>query len=214
MQDIDAKKQTPVTTYRFKNLGPVVDASLELGDLTIIAGHNNTGKTYLAYTLYGFLKMWKSGPFGRLMGNRLKRSSKQFPPFYEAAKTLIDEGIVRIPLDKENLAQQRQHISRYLARTFSARAISDIFSSTSENFNHASITVKLGERSSWKDMKIRGAGGMNLSTENDDLIIEMVSNKNFRKHHIERISSYISYNYNRFLFADEFPEPFILSAER
>ena len=29
---------------------------MELGDLTIIAGRNNTGKTYLAYTLYGFLK--------------------------------------------------------------------------------------------------------------------------------------------------------------
>ena len=32
---------------------------MELGDFTLIAGRNNIGKTYLVYTLYGFLKMWK-----------------------------------------------------------------------------------------------------------------------------------------------------------
>ena len=38
--------------FVFKNLGPIHEAELELGDLTIIAGRNNTGKTYVAYTLY------------------------------------------------------------------------------------------------------------------------------------------------------------------
>ena len=42
--------------FRFKNIGPIKEAELELGDLTIIAGRNNTGKTYMVYTLYGFLK--------------------------------------------------------------------------------------------------------------------------------------------------------------
>ena len=42
--------------FVFKNLGPIHEAELELGDLTIIAGRNNTGKTYVAYTLYGFLQ--------------------------------------------------------------------------------------------------------------------------------------------------------------
>lgn len=42
--------------FTFENLGPIREASIELGDLTIIAGHNNTGKTYLAYALYGLLK--------------------------------------------------------------------------------------------------------------------------------------------------------------
>ena len=35
--------------FRFKNLGPIKEADLELGDLTIIAGRNNTGKTYRDY---------------------------------------------------------------------------------------------------------------------------------------------------------------------
>ena len=58
MQTANSSKTEPVI-FRFKNLGPIEEAELELGDLTIIAGRNNTGKTYLAYTLYGFLKMWE-----------------------------------------------------------------------------------------------------------------------------------------------------------
>lgn len=38
--------------FRFRNLGPIEDAELELGDLTLLVGRNNTGKTYIAYTLY------------------------------------------------------------------------------------------------------------------------------------------------------------------
>ena len=58
MHDIDSDT-CPSLNFRFKNIGPVKDANLELGDLTIIAGRNNTGKTYVVYTLYGFLKMWR-----------------------------------------------------------------------------------------------------------------------------------------------------------
>lgn len=41
--------------FGIKNLGPIKEANIELGDLTIICGKNNCGKTYLTYTLYAFL---------------------------------------------------------------------------------------------------------------------------------------------------------------
>lgn len=41
--------------FRVKNLGPLVDAAIELGDFTVVCGKNNCGKTYLAYTLDTFL---------------------------------------------------------------------------------------------------------------------------------------------------------------
>ena len=47
----------------FKNIGPIKKAELGLGDLTIIAGQNNTGKTYLTHTLYNFLNFWKKSEF-------------------------------------------------------------------------------------------------------------------------------------------------------
>lgn len=41
-----------------KNLGPLKDTSFELGGLTVLCGPNNSGKTYAAYALYGFLEYW------------------------------------------------------------------------------------------------------------------------------------------------------------
>lgn len=46
--------------FRFENLGPLAIGELSLADLTVICGENNTGKTYLTYTLYGFLKTWEN----------------------------------------------------------------------------------------------------------------------------------------------------------
>ena len=42
-----------------KNLGVLKQAEFSLGDLTIICGGNNTGKTYATYALYGFLSFWR-----------------------------------------------------------------------------------------------------------------------------------------------------------
>jgi hypothetical protein len=44
-----------------KNLGVLESAEYELGDLTVVCGKNNTGKTYAAYALYGFLDYWRNG---------------------------------------------------------------------------------------------------------------------------------------------------------
>ena len=43
---------------KLKNLGILKHAEFSLGDLTLICGENNTGKTYAAYALYGFLVSW------------------------------------------------------------------------------------------------------------------------------------------------------------
>ena len=45
-------------TVRLKNIGIIKQAEFSLGDLTIICGENNTGKTYATYALYGFLRSW------------------------------------------------------------------------------------------------------------------------------------------------------------
>ena len=45
-------------TVRLKNIGILKQAEFSLGDLTIICGENNTGKTYAACALYGFLRSW------------------------------------------------------------------------------------------------------------------------------------------------------------
>lgn len=44
-----------------KNLGPISEANFTVGDLTVICGKNNTGKTYITYVTYGFLDYWDAG---------------------------------------------------------------------------------------------------------------------------------------------------------
>ena len=45
-------------TVRLKNIGILKQAEFSLGDLTLICGENNTGKTYAACVLFGFLDSW------------------------------------------------------------------------------------------------------------------------------------------------------------
>jgi len=43
--------------FRVENLGPLREAEVDLGkDLIVLAGPNNTGKTYLAWSVYGLLR--------------------------------------------------------------------------------------------------------------------------------------------------------------
>jgi predicted ATP-dependent endonuclease of OLD family len=41
--------------FEFKNLGSIKQAEIEMGNLTVICGKNNTGKTYLSYALWAVL---------------------------------------------------------------------------------------------------------------------------------------------------------------
>ena len=41
-----------------EKLGVFEKTELDIGDLTILCGENNTGKTYVTYALYGFLRFW------------------------------------------------------------------------------------------------------------------------------------------------------------
>lgn len=45
--------------FHFENLGLLDQADIELADLTLICGENNTGKTYATYAIYGFLRSWR-----------------------------------------------------------------------------------------------------------------------------------------------------------
>jgi AAA ATPase domain len=44
---------------RFESLGPIEFAEIDIAQLTVICGENNTGKTYVTYLVYCLLKTWK-----------------------------------------------------------------------------------------------------------------------------------------------------------
>ena len=100
-------------------LGTIEDSTgLELGDLTIICGKNNLGKTYATYALYGALKYLRSA-----------FSVVSVEPKY--IEELLDKGATVIPLI---------HAFELLPKTVRAatesysKSLADVFASKSDHF--------------------------------------------------------------------------------
>ena len=206
MQSANGSKSTPVT-FRFKNIGPVKEAEMELGDLTIIAGRNNTGKTYLAYTLYGFLKMWKEW----VDMPSVAFASLRSPDFDYLVRAVIRTGQVEQPIDRESLNLERKEIIQMLAKEFSEEALSDVFSSSEATFQDASLEIVLNDAFPL-EIPPQKEGNFSITYDGSNIVIE-------QDHTLRKDSAYaktrsiIFQLYLSFLFP-EFPHPFILSAER
>jgi AAA15 family ATPase/GTPase len=69
--------------FELKNIGAIKHANIKLGKLTIICGKNNTGKTYITYSIYGFLRhlfalSFETDNFNPLTQEKLNELSSQF----------------------------------------------------------------------------------------------------------------------------------------
>lgn len=82
----------------FKNLGPLHECHVELGDLTIVTGHNNTGKTYVTYGVFGLLEGW--------------RRWLRLPPLLAVANELLAKGHVDFDMHQFTGNAFRGHLTR------------------------------------------------------------------------------------------------------
>ena len=79
-----------------KNLGLLKQAEFTLGDLTIICGSNNMGKTYATYALFGFLYFWEE--LLNLELEDLEDGSTELDIYDSKIDELISHGITKIDL--------------------------------------------------------------------------------------------------------------------
>ena len=129
--------------FHFSNVGPVDDAKLELGDLTVIAGRNNTGKTYLVYTLYGFLREYRN----------LKRVIIRSPTLdahllevtsltvSEIEKKLLEEGRLEWENDRDAIELLHTQLFQEMSKRFSETGFPGVFNSSSDFFKDATLRV-------------------------------------------------------------------------
>ena len=204
--------------FIFKNLGPINEAELELGDLTIIAGRNNTGKTYVAYTLYGFLKTWAASPEFFEVLDELSQGSR-FPDFSDSeglAKTVMGEGQVKWRVDRETLHSQQKLIMQEVAKFFSKEELARVFNASDKDFEDASIEVAIENESPeyGESEAVHGSreNDFTITYSNDEICISR-SKVGRKPSSASDISFFLTDIYLSFLFP-ELPEPFILSAER
>ena len=210
--------------FIFKNLGPIHEAELELGDLTILAGRNNTGKTYVAYALYGFLAPWRGWPqFPEFFHNALQRylsfdKSLNIPTMERLAEAVLQKGQARWAIGREELSLARETFLREMALGFSAGALPQVFSAPPEDFEGASIEVSVQE-TLFEDTP---SPTFQLPT-GDAFTITYSGNEVCTHTHrvnigeevppTEVVTLILSDLYLAF-FLPKFPAPFILSAER
>ena len=207
--------QSPISeaTFRFSNVGPVKDAALKLGRLTVIAGRNNTGKTYITYALYGFLKSWMNWETTPIV---LENTLDDFPSIAAITNNLYTTGHSEVSVSPSELARQRTLLSRKIGQAFSSQ-FRDVFNSRRDSFRDAELMVDidsltLNQLPSRATLRF-GPHTISISYNGENIIADLSSSEG------SVIDSY-SYGdapamaYVIFLMRDVFPHPFILSAER
>lgn len=188
-----------------KNLGAIKQAEFELGDLTIICGKNNTGKTYVTYALYGFLSFWREAFF-------LDVSD-------QAIETLLEEGSVKIDL-QDYLANAAKILKKGCKDYI--KQIPMVFASAATHFSGTSFSLTLDKTdiqpiSSFE--RTMGAAKRQLfsiAKEKDDakVTITLLVEKKQVKIPGRMIKNVIGDALKDIVFGHLLPKPFIASAER
>lgn len=134
--------------FTFKNLGPVKDATLELGDLTIITGRNNTGKTYMVYTLYGFLRDFNELAYDIMndwstngnFSNEIKYSVE------DIAGQLLKSETFDLRISESDLDNDRIQLVRQMASLYSHTRIDAVFNALPGTFSSTVFDIELDQK--------------------------------------------------------------------
>ena len=188
------------------DLGIIKKASFTLGDLTIICGENNTGKTYATHAAYGFFDFL--------------RSSAEFPLEQDMIDRLFKEGTVIFSLTK--YSDDLQQYLTNAARQYS-KIMFKVFAGRESQFEKASLNFDLESEKIFavKNIKRRyGSAGhsvmqINSSENNTQLKVSLIIDKtedDIPPRHI--VEDMLEEGIRSSLLDAVIPRPFIASAER
>ena len=195
-----------------KNLGVLRQAEFSLGDLTIICGKNNTGKTYATYALYGFLNRWRE--------NMDLAKMIQIPD--RRIRELFDSGVTRI--DLLEYVKSADKIIGELCESYT-ESLPEIFATSKERFRDSLFRVYLDEDKISESVNSRPfEGKLNTQRHRVFSISKMEESMTLEasllvdKSEVEIpgfvVRQWISKAISEILFARLIPDTFISSAER
>lgn len=188
-----------------KNLGAIKQAEFTLGELTIICGGNNTGKTYATYALFGFLSFWRDAFSIKVPDGDIRR--------------LLNEG--SIELDIQDYIGNAQTILKNGCKAFTEQ-LPHVFASSDKHFSESQFSVDL-DSSDIQPIptfeRTMGAAKTQLfsiskKTDSPLVTISLLVEKEKVRIPQEVISRIIGDALKDIVFGHLFPHPFIASAER
>lgn len=208
--------------FRFRGIGPIDDAELELGRLTVIAGRNNTGKTYLTYTLYGFLKQWMGWPgiggaLARLAVSRNGRLGESDDIDVPSLTTALSrEGNARRRVSRATLSEERITIGATLSRDFSTTRLAHVLSASPNDFENSRLSIEWDEpfpaRVSRRKIPVTEERSLSIEFDGSQVIWSLTGSPKASVRHID-LEHFVSFAYVSLLMSD-LPSPFVLTAER
>lgn len=191
--------------FKFKNLGYIDKGELEIGNLTIICGANNVGKTYISYSIFGFLSL-----FEELFDFDIKR---------EIFDTLYNKGFCKIDLTEyeQNLPQFLKEASRryaeYLPNVFGAEE--DFFKGFEFD---ALIGNKLGnhKRPVEKTLVSKQKEVLKIVKKPDSKVLEISFLGESKEDFFDStfVAKILNESLADVLLGDYFMEPFVVTSER
>lgn len=192
---------------RVENLGVLKQAEFELGDLTIICGDNNTGKTYATYALFGFLYNWEN-----ILEAKIDSQS---------IDALLHNGTARINVTQH--AKKSNDILRRGCQKYSQQ-LPKIFASKESYFKDSRfhVTLQKVEASAAMDRSldqtIRYPKGelfsLSKSKNETDIAASLLVDTDKMEMPRGLIKKIISDAITEVVFGAYFPKPFISSTER
>ena len=119
-----------------KNIGMLDEAEFEVGDLTLICGENNTGKTYATYSLYGYLDFMRS--IRENMFLRARRNLFDDNEFLEN----IGESQREIKITYEKILEKLKKHLQEKTRLYSSRILLQIMAGKEEDFSNVEFSAE------------------------------------------------------------------------
>jgi len=190
-----------------KDLGILKHAEFEVGDLTVICGANNTGKTYATYALYGFLAFWNESFFHNFLEEGdLEKLMRQ------GSVTIGLEGIKEVAFNIIDIACEEY-----------TQNLPMVFGAGRKHYSTSSFKVFLdGVDFDKIDRKVQTKGPdgrilCEIGKVGDEALLSINITANADE--VSTINKdWFLYQINRdiqcILFGKTFPEPFIASIER
>lgn len=183
-----------------KNLGKIDNCQLELNNLTILVGDNNSGKTYVTYSIYGALKYW--------------RDFINYANFKDVEQKIKADG--QITLKQPEIISLVDKSIKSESDKFKRR-IRDLFNDKEKIFDNASVKIEFDKPQHFKDCERKIRVGENISFEgsikNNNLTIFF---KNSSKEELSdsMIRNIVGDLFSMLVFDSIFPDPTIITAER
>jgi len=193
--------------FKFEQLGPLHQAEVELADLTIICGENNTGKTYVTNSLYALMVAWQ-----QLLAWDLSE---------EDMLKLHNEGFISINLQKEIVENWDTILQQTMTRL--AKNLHEFLATPPERFNDTKFSLTAPITSDWINKGIddglnssKGKRLVSIKKQPEQTVVEIaiVVEPGDDLPPVHSLASFIRQQILEIVLGNTFPDVFITSAER